>query len=181
MSRRLLLALIILGGGLLAACGGDDDQDLPPSIVITINAEPMATMVPGCEPDEVEAWYEVASTLIFTFKDDSLAALEASPEEVPSVINRLLELRDRISNQPAPECAFMTQNTILLYTRQVLTAFQRYANNDLSLDDLRAQVEGAARDIDTVVTDLLEQSAENLEQRLREERATQEAQLTPAS
>lgn len=174
---RSLIAvpLALIGTAILAACG-DDDNKLPPSIVITVQAEPVATLLPGCKTGEMVSWYEVASTLITTFKDESLKGIDGSPQDVASLINyRLIPLRDKIGEQPAPECAALAHNTIMQYMRQILDAFQRYANGDIEKKAMGSEVEAAVKEIDNTITPLLTGTQASLEQRLREERATQEA------
>lgn len=174
----LPLALILIAA--LTACGGDKDKKLPPSIVITVQAEPVATLLPGCQTNEMVSWYEVASTLIGTFKDESQKGMDLSQQEVATLINyRLIPLRDRIGGQPAPECAALAHNTIMLYMRQILDAFQSYANGDLDKKDMKAQVGVAIQEIDNTINPLLTGTQASLEQRLREEHATQEASGTP--
>ncbi|MBI5961539.1 MAG: hypothetical protein HY866_22555 [Chloroflexi bacterium] len=170
-----LLALLLIGGLALTACGEDKKSDVPPSIVITVRAEPVATLLPGCKTEEMVAWYEVASTLIFTFKNESQAALELSAVEVPPIIGRLTELRDAVGSQPAPECASMAHNAIMLYMRQILEAYQSFTNGDISKDEQTMAVNAAINEIDNTIGPLLSGTQASLEQRLREERATQEA------
>ena len=168
------LALILIAA--LAACGGDKDKKLPPSIVITVQAEPVATLLPGCQTGEMVSWYEVASTLIGTFKDESLNGVDLSQQEVATLINyRLIPLRDRIGSQPAPECAAVVHNTIMQYMRQILDSFQSYANGVVGKKEMKSQVEAAVKEIDNTITPLLTGTQASLEQRLREEHATQEA------
>jgi len=182
---RMLIAVtlaLILVTTLLAACGNDKDKKLPPSIVITVQAEPVATLLPGCQTEEMVSWYEVASTLITTFKDESQKGIDLSQEEVATLINyRLIPLRDRIGGQPAPECAALAHNTLMLYMRQIIEAFQKYANGDLDKKDMKSQVGVGIQEIDNSITPLLSGIQASLEQRLREESATQEASVTPAS
>lgn len=171
-----VLLLVLISTLLLAACGGKSKKNLPPSVIVTVQAEPVSTLLPGCKTDEMVSWYEVASTLIVTFKDESVKAMDLAPADLPVVINtRLIPLRDKIGEQPAPECASMAQNDIMLYMRQVLQALQGYANGDLSKEDMHSQVQAAVNQIDNTVMPLLSGTQASLEQRLREEHATQAA------
>ncbi len=176
----IVIPLVLVLIATLAACGDSKDKKLPPSIVITVEAEPVATLLPGCQTTEMVSWYEVASTLIGTFKDESQKGMDLSPQEVATLINyRLIPLRDRVGGQPAPECAALAHNTIMLYMHQILDAFQGYANGDLDKKAMREQVETAIKEIDNTITPLLSGTQASLEQRLREENATQEAGGTP--
>lgn len=178
MKTRIFLVLLSLIG--LAACGDDGaDNAPPPNIVITIQPQPRATVVPGCEMHDLESWYEVAGTLVQTFKQDSQNGLGRSPEETASVLNRLIDLRDTIAAQPVPECALTVHSEILLEIRAMLTAYQRYVNGDLASEDLRTQIDAGGARIDTEIAALLSGTQAGLEQQLRDERATESA-ATPA-
>jgi len=176
LSRVLLITIIVLSAAALAlsACG-DDGDSLPPSVIITVQPEPVATTIPGCVSTDLEAWYEVASTLVFTFRDEARAGVDVKAIEIAPVVNRLVELRDAIGRQPAPECAVMTHNMIMLYVRDILNAYQRYGNGELTQDSLRAQVEASAREIDSSVSDLLNAIQGTLEEDLSDTRATESA------
>ena len=178
ISSRLLV-LILTAGLVLAACGTDEDTSVPPSIVITIQAEPVGTVLPGCETAALESWYEVAGTLINTFNQESKAALDFKPAQLPSVIDRLTVLRNAVGEHPAPQCAVTVHDLILLHMRVILSAFQQYANGDLSHDDLRSQVNAASREIETGVATLLARTQVGLEQQLQDQRATQQAPASP--
>lgn len=171
-----LIALLLVGGWMLSACGSDDkESDLPPSIVITVRAEPVATLLPGCKTEEMVSWYEIASTLIATYRNESEAALDLSAEEIPPFIGRLAELRDAVGTQPAPECASMAHNAIMLYMRQILEAYQSFANGDITKDEQKMTVTAAIKEIDNTIGPLMAGTQASLEQRLREENATQQA------
>jgi hypothetical protein len=174
--RSLTAVLLALAGTVLLAACGDKDKTLPPSVVITVQAEPVATLLPGCGTGEMVSWYEVASTLIGTFKDESLRAIDSSPQDIATLINyRLIPLRDKVGETPAPECAAVAHNTIMEYMRQILDSFQRYANGATNQKTMKSEVQAAAKEIDNTITPLLTGTQASLEQRLREERATQEA------
>jgi hypothetical protein len=88
----LLLITSLAGSLLLAACGDKSDGDekiLPPSTVITLEPEPLATVRPGCEAADLEAWYEVASTLINQFVKESKDAVTLAPGDIPPVVTPL--------------------------------------------------------------------------------------------
>jgi len=171
----LLLAAALLGGLLLPACGDDVGSDPPPSILITVQPEPLGTVLPGCEPGELESWYELAGSLVVTFRDESLSALDGLPDTLVPALLRLSDLRDAIAAQPAPECAMLAHNAILVHVRQTLDAFQSYATGTLAEDALRAEVQAAADTISTSVAGLLDTTHIQLEADLREQRATQAA------
>ena len=171
----LLLAVTLLGGLLLPACGDDVGGNPPPSILITVQPEPMGTVLPGCEPGELESWYEVAGSLVVTFRDESLSVLDGLPDTLIPALLRLSDLRDAIAAQPAPECAVLAHNAILVHVRQTLDAFQSYAAGTLTEDALRAEVQAAANAISTTVAGLLDTTRIQLEDNLREQRATQAA------
>jgi hypothetical protein len=174
---RLLFVVLLLGGAALAACGGDDDGSPPPNRIITIQPQPDATILPGCQTGELESWYEVAGSLITTFNRESLAAIELDPEQMSVTLNRLIDLRNAIAGQPTPECAIPAQTEILLTIRGMLTAFERYTNGEIPQEDMSQQIKIASDKIDTDIAALLESTQSDLEEQLRQER--QEAATSP--
>ena len=171
--KRFLIVLVCVA--LLAACGESGDKSPPPNIVITIQPQPDATIMPGCETADLESWYEVAGSLIQTFRDESEKALGLSPEQTMPVLSRLIDLRDAIALQPAPECALTVHSSLLVQVRTMLTTFQRYINGDIDEEALRSQITESNRHIDTEIRGLLAGTQAGLEQQLREDRATQAA------
>lgn len=171
MNRRALLVCLIIISLTAVACGDEEkDQAPPPHISITYQPQPNATVLPGCKTGDLESWNEVAGTLIYTFDQESLAAVELQPFQMTNVIQRLIDLRDTIAAYPTPECATQTHAEILLTIRGMLTAFQRYANGDITQDDLREQINGAHDQINTRITELLATTQADLEARLEQER-----------
>ncbi|MBN1202343.1 MAG: hypothetical protein JXJ20_10850 [Anaerolineae bacterium] len=175
MNRRplfcfLVFAVTLAGWLALAACGGESDEGPPPNIEITYQPLPEATVLPGCEVGELESWYEVASTLLYTFREESLAAVDVEPYLLSPIIDRLVNLRDTIARQPTPECATLAHGEIVIVVRRVLEAYQEYANGDINQDDLRKIVEQGSEDIDAHVTALLSGIQVDLEYKLREQR-----------
>ena len=171
----LVLWIAVLVSVLVISACGDDGDKLPPSVIITIQPEPVATVIAGCTSTDLEAWYEVVSTLITTYRDESRAGVNVKPGDVGPIVNRLVELRDVIGRQPAPECAVLTHNMIMLYIRDILAAYQRYGNGDLSQDGLKAQIDASTSGIDTSVVSLLSTVQGTLEQELADTRATEGA------
>jgi len=171
----LALVAVLLSGLLLPACGDKAGSNPPPGILITIQAEPLGTVLPGCQPGELEDWYELAGSLVMRFRDESLAALDGLPDTLVPTLLRLSDLRDAIASQPVPECAVLAHNTILIHLRQSLDAFQSYSAGTMAEDALRAEVRAAANAISTTVADLLENTRIQLETGLSEQRATQAA------
>ena len=167
---RLLFVVLLLGGAALAACGGDNDGAPPPNRIITIQPQPDATILPGCQTSDLESWYEVAGSLITTFNRESLAAIELTPEQMSVTLNRLIDLRNAIAGQATPECAIPAQTEILLAMRSMLTAFERYANGEIPQDDMSQQIKNASDKIDTDIAALLASTQSDLEEQLREER-----------
>jgi hypothetical protein len=171
----LLLVTILTGSLALAACGENRDRRLPPNVVITLQPEPIATIKPGCETGDLESWYEVASTLINTFIQESKKAVDLAPADMPAIISRLTDLRDAIATRPTPECAGATQNAILLYSRTMLSAFERYGNGNITRQELRTKIDSATQEIETGVTSMLAGLQSGLEEQLAQARTPQVA------
>ena len=147
----LLLAVTLLGGLLLPACGDDVGGNPPPSILITVQPEQLGTVLPGCEPGELESWYEVAGSLVVTFLDESLSVLDGLPDTLIPALPPI-GLRDAIAAQPAPECAVLA-TAIFVHAPDArrLPVLRRW---DAHRDALRAEVQAAADAISTTVAGL---------------------------
>lgn len=178
-SRRIpviftgVLAAAILA---LGACGDSGSQRaVPRSVVVTLQPEPMATVLAGCDTAAFESWYEIVGTLVQTFASESRAGVDRSPEGAISVLNRLLDLRDAIASRPTPECALIVHNAIMLQVRVTLEAYQWYTERSITQDDLREKVGAAASTIETEIAAMLQGTRIGLEQQLYNERATQQA------
>jgi hypothetical protein len=172
----LVLVTILIGSALLGACGEDKARKPPPSVVITLQAEPLATVETGCVTADLESWYEVASTLIATFVSVSKDAVNHDPADMPGIINRLTDLRDAIASRPTPECALSTHNAIMLNARTILLGLQRYGNGDITQQELRTQIDSATQEIETGVTSMLAGLQSGLEQQLAQARTPQALQ-----
>jgi hypothetical protein len=176
---RTLICLLLAGLMLLAACGKDKElRDPPPGIVITIQPQPDATVMAGCQTGELESWYEVTSSNLASFRQASQAGLNSSQVDAAGVFNRLLNLRDAIARQPTPECTVSVHGIIMQQITETLTAYQEYVNGELSQAGLRERVEAANRSIDTEIAGLLAGTQAGLEQQLAADRATQAAAPT---
>jgi hypothetical protein len=163
---------LFLSALVVAACGSEKTGNLPGNVVITLRPRPVATVLPGCITGELSDWYEVAGTLIDTFKDESNAALDRTPDEMRPVLDRLIDLRDAIANQPVPECALDAHGEIVLATQEMLTAIQRYINGDLDADGLAERVTAGSTRIESDVTDLLGAVRGTLDEQNRRARQT---------
>lgn len=170
--RHLLMLGLFLGALVLAACGSEKTGSIPGSTVITLRPRPVATVLPGCGTGELSDWYEVAGTLIGTFKDESNAALDREPDVMGPVLDRLIDLRDAITNQPVPECALDAHGEIALAIQEMLTAFQRYINGDLDADGLAEHVTAGSTRIESDVADLLGSVRGTLDEQNRRDRQT---------
>jgi hypothetical protein len=177
--RRFALVGLFLSALMLAACGSEKRTDVPSNLVITIRPRPVATVLPGCVTIELSDWYEVAGTLIGTFRAESGAALDRAPDEMGPVIQRLIDLRDAIANQPVPECALQAHGEVVATTQEMLTAIQRYVNGDLNGDELEEQIAAGSARIETDVANLLASVRDTLDDQNRRERQTPQATAEP--
>lgn len=165
MNRRLFLLCLVLISLMLAACGEEEPEERsapPPNLVITYEPQPQTTLLPGCETADLESWLEVSGSLIYIFRDESLAAVNLEPTQMGDTLDRLIELRDTIARQPAPECALQPHSEILIVIRGMLTGFQRYTNGVLSKDELTQQINTAVEQINTHITVLLDSATTDL-------------------
>lgn len=175
--RQLVLAGLLAGSILLAACGSETDNgDVPPNLVITVRPRVAATVLPGCATGELSDWYEIAGTLIGTFRDASNAAPDRPPDQLGPVLDRLIDLYDAVADQPVPECALQAHGEIVFTMQEVLASVQRYASGDLSLDELKQQIAASSARIDNEAAALLASAQATLEAQIRHER---EASPTP--
>jgi hypothetical protein len=175
-----VLMLVALIGGLgLAACDDEDDLErLPlPTVMITFEPQPEVIVVPGCTTDELEDWYELASTLLNMVVDEAMDATDREPGEVAPFVARLIQLRDAIARQPVPECVSQIHSDSLIIARGVLMAFQNYGNGDIDQTTLRQRVEDAERQVKTEMADQYNVIEADLQERF-EQRAQQEQQAS---
>jgi len=179
--RSILVLLGLLFSAVsLAACGSEKRDDSPPSLLITIRPRPVATVLPGCVTLELSNWYEIAGTLIGTFRDESSTALGRAPDEMGPVLNRLIDLRDAIANQPVPECALQAHGEVVLTMQEMLTAMQRYTNGELTAEELEERIDAGSARIETDVATLLASARGTLEDQLRHERESPQATSEPS-
>jgi hypothetical protein len=141
VNRRCLFSILIIWSLILTACGDKEEKKVapPPNLVITYEPQPISTLLPGCEASEVESWLEVSGTLIYTFRDESLAAINLQPDQMENTLNRLIDLRDAIARQATPECAVQPQSLIQSVINSMMIAFQRYTNGVISQEELSQQ------------------------------------------
>ncbi|MBN1680565.1 MAG: hypothetical protein JW966_09750 [Anaerolineae bacterium] len=163
-----LLIIGLVSGLLLAACEDNGDpQEPPPNIVVTFQAQPIATVLPSCEPKEVEAWFEVVGSLIYIFADEAMAARDLPTEDMIPVINRLMELSNRIVEQPTPECVLEAQGKIVFAVRTVMSVYQTYTNGEIAQEELATEVEAINDEIQGDITEILGATQDELENLLR--------------
>ena len=180
--RRSVLVLLglLCSAMTLAACGSEKRDDTPPSLLITIRPRPVATVLPGCVTLELSNWYEIAGTLIGTFDDESSAALGRAPDEMGPVLNRLIDLRDAVADQPVPECALQAHGEVVLTMQEMLTAMQRFTNGELTAEELEERIDAGSARIESDVATLLESARGTLEDQLRRERETPQVTGEPS-
>jgi hypothetical protein len=153
---------------LLSACGKKEKKSPSESNVSnpTLKA-PVATLLPGCDVRGLENWYEITSTLLNTFKQESLAAVDSAAQGGAPDVERLISLRDAVAEQAVPECVTQTQDEVMARMNKIVAAFQGYASGAITLDDLRQQVQQAVDEINTVVADMLKGVETNLSQQFQ--------------
>lgn len=152
---------------LVTACGDDERNDPPPNVAVTVQVPPEGTVVPGCAADVLESWYEIAGTLITSFRDESAEAVALPPAQLTTRFERLQSLRDTIAQSPTPECALDVHSRILTLMRDMLTDFQQYINGDMTQEQVTAAINEANAEIDGEISALLATTASSLEERLR--------------
>ena len=156
--------LVLILAILLAACGGSDDPGEAPIMRITIQAQPVATVRPGCDAVELQDWLELVGTLVYTYDREANAGLDLPKEDVMPVLDRLIDLRDRIATQPVPDCASEVHNQIVGAMRGELLGYQRYANGDLTQEQLRIEVEASSQLIQNEVTAMIDNTILQLDE-----------------
>lgn len=167
----LILAAALAGSVVLGACGTDEDPGPPPLVEITLQPQPLATILPGCDNHELGEWLEVTGTLIYSFGDEALAGLERAPENVAPLVGRLTDLRDQIARQPVPTCADQIQREILHIVGGMLDAYQRFGNGEIDQAALREEVRFGRQQIDVEVAAMIDNTAQQLEAEFDDARA----------
>jgi hypothetical protein len=180
MSRtRICLFLFLLMTLLLSACGDKDDDNtvLPPSRQITLQPQPNATVVPGCETSVLESWFEIVSANLDEFSRVSTDALSKEGPDLAAQINRLSELGFAIAGQPVPEdCALTARGQIMIPVQAILTAYQRFVNGEIGHDALNEIVTSSSTALEQEIVGVLG----GVQGRLEEQLQTQAANSTPA-
>lgn len=167
-----LLSLLLIAAFALSACGGTSDNPPPRTIAVTFPVLPQATLLATCATSELENWYEVTSTLLDTFMTESELALDRPPAEIPTLTNRLIDLRNAIAVHLVPNCVTDLHMHIIAALQDLLDAFQRYANGDSTADEMREQMTLVRSQIEAELAPWLAQIELGLEERLDIERET---------
>lgn len=153
MTRMLRFVGLVVGLAIgLWGCGANEAPGLPPNIVITPPSVPLGTVVSGCSAAELEAWYEIASTVTRSFSAESLAALNRPREDLSDSLGRQSDLLARMLQEPAPECAQDAQAAIIRPLQAILDAFSAYYGQQITHDELRARVEAQHATLNTEVS-----------------------------
>lgn len=155
---RHYLMMPVLAIGLvfaLAGCGSNTPQTVPRNIVITAQPVPLGTLVAGCVASELEAWYEVASTLSNRFTVESIAALDQPPDTLPATLSRQSDLIDRILAEPVPECAGDTHAMIVQRLKTIRAAFESFYEERIDAAELRDRVNAEHEVLTTEVAVML--------------------------
>lgn len=168
-----LVVLILLP--VLAACSDDSPREPPPFIIPSVAPQPGMTVIPGCQPADLESWYEVAYWQIETFQTEATAGLELPRGGVSPLLARLQDLRNRLADQDTPECTSQLHSEILARLNAIILAFERFGGEDIDEAELRDIVNRAQSEINTAIAVEMERTQADLETRLQDERATQAA------
>lgn len=180
MFRMRVVLALVLGVCWLTACGSPASPALPPST--TIYLPPLSAdmvIVPGCELEALESWYEVAAALQQTYETESLAALDLPPEQQASALAHLADVQHRLARQPVPECAAAAHGVALAYIEQAASAFEAYSNGTLGVEALRQEVMAAVEGLRRENASLMAIAEARLARALAERRATLEAGGAP--
>ena len=128
--RVIGLCLLVVFG--LVACGNSDEPalDLPP---LTLPAPPTPVFAGTCtDTSTLERWLQ---TIQFQQRDfvelmDSAVSGGRASEALYLNVEQMALLRNRISEEPAPDCAENLHREILGIMQEVLDGFQEYVNGD---------------------------------------------------
>ena len=180
MNRVCKIGMVVLSLLALVSCGKRAQPSLPPSRSMPLSPiSANITIVPGCDVDVLENWYEVATALVQSFEVESLAALDMAPEQQYTTLGHLADLHRKLVDQPVPECAAMAHGTAVVHVEEIERAFQRYADGDLDAQALRDQVTAGVQTLRTNAATLMDSAATLLSQLLEERRATLTAGNAP--
>lgn len=169
---RVVLA-VVAGICWLAACDSPESPALPPSTVIqlpSISAD--IIVVPGCELEVLENWYEVAVALQEAYQVESVAALDLPAEQFPSALVRLADIQQRLAEQPVPECVAVAHGAALSYIERAGRAFEAYSRKTLDYEDMRQQVLTAVEGMRQGCAGLMAAAEARLRRALEERQAT---------
>ncbi len=128
--RALCLCLLCMLA--LVACGNSDEPtlDLPP---LTLPPPPTPIFAGTCtDTATLEGWLQ---TILFQQRDfmelmDGTESNGRASETLYLNVEQMALLRNRISEEPAPDCTENLHREILSIMQEVLDGFQEYVNGD---------------------------------------------------
>jgi hypothetical protein len=129
-------------------------------------------VVPGCELEVLENWYEVASALQEAYQVESVAALDRPAEQFPSALVRLADIQQRLARQPVPECVAVAHGAALAYIERAGQAFEAYEEGTLDHETMRQQVLEAIKGLRQECAGLMANAEARLTRTLEERQAT---------
>lgn len=156
----VLLWLLVL---LLAACREDEGLvGNPIPSEVTLVAPTQATITPGCQASELEAWIEMVYSNVQLFRDESFGYSTMTADAVAPAINRLSDLRDQVSRAAAPECVGELHGIIQTFMDGMIDVFLLYSSQQIDQTTLIAQVTSEQARYDAEIKPKLDEALQTL-------------------
>lgn len=146
MKRQLTLVAILLVALVLSSCRENKPKTdgTSGSISVTIPVAAPRTIIEGCPSSELEDWYEKNFFNMQGFVDEaelrSRTADNDQRDQMDFVLDRLVSLRNTINNAPTPTCVEVRHQTIVDTMQFIIDQFQKFANAEISAEDLESAV-----------------------------------------
>lgn len=155
-----LLFLILV----VAACSSDNKtSNSSRSRDVTVPPLPNMTLVEGCPALELENWVETAYFNMQSFVNDAEVSARLADDnrrnEMDSVIDRLVLLRNSVNSANTPDCVAARHQAIVGDMQRVIDDFQLFANTQISASDLQRRATEDVQRIKTTIDIILAETA----------------------
>lgn len=116
---------------ILAGCFGNEDSesgiDALEVQAATLFVPEGATLVTGCETDDVESWLEIITVNARAFREESFGIATLPPDGVLNAMARMGALQTSILQTPVPECLTPIYGDLQTFSNYIMEAFRNYS------------------------------------------------------
>lgn len=167
--KRVILVLLMTAL-VISGCGDDEEKtkEIRDS-ELTLQANTViGTLAPGCQTGELENWYEVVSVNGQMFQDEARAFADLGPDSAPAALDRLLELQETMLAVPVPECRTDLNALMQTVMQGMIDDFRLYSTLQIQQGEIQERIRLARERYDAEVVPILQETEQDLVQRLSE-------------